>query len=288
MCSYRVTLDACVEDEDQDDPCFSINFTFDEGEDPEGRYSPDVSLSFEIKNMPHILLQCNLFLMYQYLNTSDTEKVIDFHEEHFSDAPNSLIEYMVAHAGAENVLEWIGQNDKHIYCFVAPSGSGKTTILDKLVSMGILLNPISCTTRIPRPGEVNGSDYFFVTKEKFADMEKTGEFLETSVYAGNHYGTLLSELRTKLQLGNVGVIRDMNGAVALKKHFPDTVIIYIDRNEDLLVAAIMQRDISRAEKEKRIGSLAEEKTNSAYADFVLDNNGTVDEAVHRFINMLEI
>ena len=72
----------------------------------------------------------------------------------------------------------------------APSGCGKSTILHRLMEKREkLCFSVSVTTRAPRTGEVNGVDYFFITREKFDEMVENGEFLEHAEYVGNCYGT---------------------------------------------------------------------------------------------------
>jgi len=90
-----------------------------------------------------------------------------------------------------------------------PSGSGKTTLCRKLADFGEVHYSISCTTRPPRPGEENGKDYHFITKEEFAVKLETGEFLEHAVVHGNLYGSLRSEVISFLEAG-VDVVMDID------------------------------------------------------------------------------
>jgi guanylate kinase len=90
-----------------------------------------------------------------------------------------------------------------------PSGSGKTTLCRKLADFGEVHYSISCTTRPPRPGEENGKDYHFITKEEFAAKLETGEFLEHAVVHGNLYGSLRSEVISFLEAG-VDVVMDID------------------------------------------------------------------------------
>ena len=72
----------------------------------------------------------------------------------------------------------------------APSGAGKDTVISRLMELcpGIVLS-VSATTRAPRPGEIDGVSYYFVTHERFLDMVNQGEFLEYAEYVGEYYGT---------------------------------------------------------------------------------------------------
>ena len=85
---------------------------------------------------------------------------------------------------------------------VGPSGSGKTTLQDMLKARRGFGVCVSTTTREPRPGEVDGVHYHFVSHETFADMDKNGLFLETGTYGKNRYGLSIDNLHTALSQGN--------------------------------------------------------------------------------------
>jgi guanylate kinase len=94
-----------------------------------------------------------------------------------------------------------------------PSGSGKTTLCRKLADSGKAHYSISCTTRTPRPGEVNGKDYHFLSKEDFHLKLEAGEFLEHALVHGNLYGSLKIEVLSFLSAGTDVVMDiDVQGA----------------------------------------------------------------------------
>jgi len=94
-----------------------------------------------------------------------------------------------------------------------PSGSGKTTLCRQLAHAGEAHYSISCTTRQPRPGEENGRDYHFLSKEDFFHRMEAGDFLEHAVVHGNLYGSLKSEVLSYLQAGTDVVMDiDVQGA----------------------------------------------------------------------------
>ncbi len=94
-----------------------------------------------------------------------------------------------------------------------PSGSGKTTLCRRLAESGEVHYSISCTTRTPRPGEENGKDYHFLTKEDFYQRLEAGDFLEHAVVHGNLYGSLKSEVVSYLKAGTDVVMDiDVQGA----------------------------------------------------------------------------
>lgn len=90
-----------------------------------------------------------------------------------------------------------------------PSGSGKTTLCRRLADAGEARYSISCTTRQPRPGEVDGRDYHFLSREEFERRLGEGDFLEHAEVHGNRYGSLKSEVLTHLGEG-VDVVMDID------------------------------------------------------------------------------
>ena len=112
---------------------------------------------------------------------------------------------------------------------VAPSGAGKTTLVDALLKRepNVHLSP-SWTTRAPRPGEKDGVDYHFVSRDKFEQMIGAGEFLEHANVYGNYYGTSRKWIEGELA-GDHDVLLeiDWQGAQQLRKLFPHMVGIFI-------------------------------------------------------------
>lgn len=116
--------------------------------------------------------------------------------------------------------------------FSGPSGAGKTTVVDKLFERAgmPLVQSVSATTREPRPGEVDGVDYHFLTQEEFDQRRLGEEFLECfEVFGTGHwYGTLLEEVTPGLDAGKWVVLEiDVKGAFAVLEHFPDAITIFI-------------------------------------------------------------
>jgi guanylate kinase len=112
----------------------------------------------------------------------------------------------------------------------APSGSGKTTIARAIMQKypGMLFS-VSATTRPPRAGEVEGRDYFFLSKEEFQRRVATGDLVEWEEIYGNFYGTLKSEVDRALRQGTIMLFDvDVKGALSIKKTYPDdSVLIFI-------------------------------------------------------------
>ena len=111
----------------------------------------------------------------------------------------------------------------------APSGTGKTTLVHMLLKEFPNMEfSVSYTTRKPRPGEVNGKDYFFVDRKTFEKMVEEGDFLEWAEVYGNLYGTSKTQVLKALHEGkDVLLDIDTQGALQVKKNFPEAVLIFI-------------------------------------------------------------
>lgn len=104
-----------------------------------------------------------------------------------------------------------------LFVISAPSGAGKTTLISSLRHKQDFVYSVSCTTRAPRPGEVHGEDYFFLTQEEFQNHIEAGDFLEHAEVHGRFYGTLKSNVLTHLMNG-VDVLIDVDtlGAASIR------------------------------------------------------------------------
>ena len=116
-----------------------------------------------------------------------------------------------------------------LYVIVAPSGAGKSSLvyalLEREPDIGL---SISYTTRPPRPGEVSGREYFFVSRDEFQAMIARGEFLEHAEVYGNFYGTSKGSISRDLNAGHDILLEiDWQGAAQVKDHFPDSASIFI-------------------------------------------------------------
>ncbi|MDE6498328.1 MAG: guanylate kinase [Muribaculaceae bacterium] len=115
----------------------------------------------------------------------------------------------------------------------APSGCGKSTIIGRLLQEPDALPlqfSVSATNRSPRPGETDGVSYHFLSTEQFRDAVRAGEFIEwEEVYPGRYYGTLRSEIDSKIAAGhNVVLDVDVKGALSVKRIYgPQALTLFI-------------------------------------------------------------
>ena len=108
------------------------------------------------------------------------------------------------------------------------SGVGKGTVVKKMMARRKdLYFSVSATTRPPRPGEVDGKDYYFVTRERFQEMIRRGEMLEYDEHAKNFYGTPRAQVEEKRAKGHVLLDIEPNGAKNVKNNYPEAELVFI-------------------------------------------------------------
>jgi len=116
-----------------------------------------------------------------------------------------------------------------VFVITGPSGVGKGTLIRGLMErLGALELSVSATTRAPRPGEKDGVDYHFLTREEFDRRVREGDFVEHADYAGRSYGTLRSELEERVRAGTPIVLEiEVQGARQVRASVPDAVQVFI-------------------------------------------------------------
>ncbi len=116
-----------------------------------------------------------------------------------------------------------------LFIISAPSGAGKTSLVNALIEMlPDVVVSVSHTTRTKRPGEIEGKDYFFTTVEKFAAMVSNGEFLEDAKVFDNFYGTSQASVQQQLDQGLKVILEiDWQGAEQVRDRIQDTISVFI-------------------------------------------------------------
>ncbi|MFM7078985.1 MAG: guanylate kinase [Bacteroidota bacterium] len=167
--------------------------------------------------------------------------------------------------------------------FCGPSGSGKTTIVKHLLSkFPVLSFSVSATTRKQRPGEINGSDYYFISVEEFKYKISNGEFLEwEQVYENGFYGTLSSEIDRINALGKVALFDvDVVGGLNIKSKFGSNLLDVFVRPpspDDLRKRLVARATETPESLEKRIGKAAHELSFGDQFSNILIND-TIEQA----------
>ena len=169
------------------------------------------------------------------------------------------------------------------------AGTGKGTIMKELLSKhNSYALSISATTRNPRPGEVDGREYFFKTKEEFEAMIEAGEFLEHACYVGNYYGTPKQYVREQLEAGKDVILEiEIQGALSIKKQFPDALLLFVaPPSADELKERLVGRGTETADViEQRLARAVEESKGIENYDYLVvnDNLDECVETVHQMI-----
>jgi guanylate kinase len=153
-----------------------------------------------------------------------------------------------------------------LFVISAPSGAGKTTVVEALRQTPNVVYSVSCTTRPPRDGEVEGEDYRFLSDADFRARVKAGEFLEHAQVHGDYYGTLREPVVANLKKGvDVLIDIDTQGAAAIRNcddpfiHAAFTDIFIMPPDLDELRRRLMKRGTEAAEKiELRLANAARE------------------------------
>jgi guanylate kinase len=158
----------------------------------------------------------------------------------------------------------------------SPSGGGKTTIARRLLALRSDVGySVSCTTRAPREGEVEGVDYRFLTRDEFRAAIERQEFAEAAEVHGELYGTLRSEIDRVMREGrHVLMDIDVQGARQLARVFPESVLVFvIPPSAQILLDRLRARQTEgRNSLGRRLQSAAEELRSVAFYDYVVTND----------------
>lgn len=170
----------------------------------------------------------------------------------------------------------------------APSGCGKTTISHYLEKDSKFLKSISATTRVPRPDEKHGVDYYFITKEEFQNKINDGKFVEYAKYQGCFYGTPIDTLEDAISKGYfVLLVIEVKGALQIMEKFPNAISIFIlPPDMQTLKKRLLNRNCNTSDEiNKRLDiALREIKQKDRYSHCVV--NDDVNQAVLTIKNIV--
>ncbi len=177
----------------------------------------------------------------------------------------------------------------NLFIVCAPSGAGKTTLVDALLKAdsGIRLS-VSYTTRQPRAGEVDGREYHFVSQEKFQEMAAAGAFLESALVHGNYYGTSQPWINDQRAAGaDILLEIDWQGAAQVRKMMPDAIGIFIlPPSFEALVSRLNKRAQDPPDViARRIAGAREEISHVSEFKYVIIND-KFDEAVKDLVSIV--
>ena len=170
-----------------------------------------------------------------------------------------------------------------LFVFSGPSGVGKGTLKAKLFEefADQIAYSVSATTRGPREGEVDGKDYFFITRQEFERRVKNNEFLEHAEFAGNCYGTPRAYVEKLLDSGmNVVLEIDVQGALQVMKSMPECVSVFIlPPSFEELEHRLRGRGTETEEKvRERLETAKRELPYAPQYDYQIVNGGDIEAA----------
>jgi guanylate kinase len=181
-----------------------------------------------------------------------------------------------------------------LFVVSAPSGAGKTTLVERIRRTPNLFYSVSCTTRAPRAGEIDGQDYQFLSDADFRERMEKGDFLEHAQVHGDHYGTLREPVVTNLKNGkDVLIDIDTQGAAvirncgdpAIRDALADVFIMPPDLEE--LRKRLLKRGTETAEQiDSRLATAAREMEHWREYRYTI-RSGSVEEDLQRFRQIME-
>lgn len=180
-------------------------------------------------------------------------------------------------------------NNAKLFVVSAPSGCGKGTILGEVFKDRDAYFSVSCTTRDPREGEVDGVNYHFISDEKFENMVKNDEFLEHAGFVGHYYGTPAAEVKKNLEEGRDVVLEiETQGAFQIKEKMPEAVLLFIlPPSVKELRRRLNKRGTEKPEViEDRVSQASGEIEKAFKYDYVIMNAG-LEEAVEDFLTVMD-
>jgi len=171
-----------------------------------------------------------------------------------------------------------------------PSGSGKTTVCNRLLSDPNIMLSVSATTRAPRPGEKDGENYYFISREEFIERAGRGLFAEHAEYNGNLYGTPRDWLEERFAAGRTVLLEiDLQGSTQLWEKYPNGIYIFLDApGRETAVKRLEGRNTETPEERRRRAETADrerELAKTAHFDYKVINDD-LDETVKEIRNLI--
>ena len=175
-----------------------------------------------------------------------------------------------------------------LFIISGASGVGKSTVLHRVMEQRKDLSfSVSATTRPPRPGEVEGQSYYFVTKERFEDMIAQNAFVEYDAHMGNYYGTPEKQLEEKMHVGRVILDIEPVGALNVRAKRPDATLIFIapPSQEELEQRLRGRGDTTEDQILLRLERARWEMEQSKLYDYIVTND-QVDACAEKILNII--
>jgi len=166
--------------------------------------------------------------------------------------------------------------NKKLFVISGSSGVGKGTVIKEFLKRNPdFMLSVSCTTRAPREGEIDGINYFFLSKEEFQSCIDNDKFLEWAEFAGNRYGTKKKYIKQCLDEGKDIILEiDTKGALQVKKQMPESVLIFIAPPSFEVLENRLRGRHTEDEKtiQTRLHEVKEELARAEYFDYRIIND----------------
>lgn len=178
-----------------------------------------------------------------------------------------------------------------IFILTGPSGVGKTTVARALLErVANLVRLVTYTTRAPRPGEVNGRDYHFITEEEFARKREAGEFFEWAQVYNEWYGNSRTNLDRLRETGkDVFLVVDIQGAKTIQSKLPEAISIFLQaESPETLLRRLRRRGKIKLEDEaRRTAQTAQEMAEAKHCTHtVTAPEGKIEETVQAVLKII--
>lgn len=180
-----------------------------------------------------------------------------------------------------------------LFVLIGPGGSGKTAIITAVRSLRPEIRFVpTTTTRPPRPGEMHGREYLFVSEEAFQQLMRSGALLEWETIHGHLYGTQQGPLAALLSQGHTGITSlDYKGGVAVSRAFPDnavTIFVQPGSLEELRVRLACRPGTTQQDASARLLRAQEEQLHAHDFHYLVTNrNGHIDDAIAAVLAIID-
>jgi guanylate kinase len=173
-----------------------------------------------------------------------------------------------------------------LFVLSAPSGTGKDTVIRRLRDQGLPIHvAVTVTTRAPRPGEIDGVHYYFVSQQEYQRMLAQDELLEHAEVHGNWYGVPRGPVREWLAAGEDVLLKiDVQGAATVRQKVPQAIFIFLAPQsvEELAGRLSARRSETEAERARRLADASYELSQQTWYDYcVVNRQGHLAEAVEK-------
>ena len=178
----------------------------------------------------------------------------------------------------------------HLVVLAGPSGVGKSSVIKEALRQAPnTWLSVSATTRAPRPGEVDGVNYFYVSDEKFDQMIENNQLLEWASYAGNRYGTPRGAVEEKLSAGSPVLLEiEVQGAKQIRQAMPEALLVFLEPPTwaDLEARLAGRGTESQTQVQARLDAALKELESKGFFDQVIVND-EVNRAASELVQYLK-